>query len=438
MLTKVPKSGIVRFIITIIPLALWVWWTRFYWMLGFSVVLFDLFFTRYCKRLFSSLKLPVLIRRSFELVFTVLVAVVIAFLLKSFVVDIFSIPSSSMEKTINVGDYILVSKLAYGPRLPVRLRIGQLFVPGYEPKSTGTFRYSRLKGFSTIKHNDIVVFNFPEGDDIMSGNASGPESYYSSIRDNGNSVPGEKSGPVYRQVDLRENYIKRCMGIPGDTIMVLHGYAYVNGKQEPHFKERQYNYFMTAPEADIDSLLVHHYGISSYDMIFNPYNSIYELPLTQSLFDSLLKEPAVKGLRRYENMNSTVSGHQVFPADRNYAWTEDNFGPVVIPRKGVTISLDINNLPLYQRIITVYENHHLEVRDSMIYINGDQTSSYRFCMDYYFMMGDNRHNSNDSRFWGFVPEDHIIGKAWMVWLSVDKTTTGLNRIRWNKMFKIIR
>ncbi|MBN2480396.1 MAG: signal peptidase I [Bacteroidales bacterium] len=438
MSTKVPISGIVRFIITIILLVLWVWWTGFYWMLALSVLIFDLFFTRYCKKLLSVLKLSVIIKRAFELVFTVFIAVIIAFLLKSFVVDIFSIPSSSMEKTINVGDYILVSKLAYGPRLPVRMRIGQLFVPGYEPKSEKTFRYSRLKGFSSIKRNDIIVFNFPEGDTVIAGSVNGLETYYTMNRDDGNSAGGEGAGLVYRQVDLRENYIKRCIGIPGDTIMVLHGYAYVNGNQESYIKGRQFNYFLTSPAPDIDSILVRQYRISSYDINFNPYNLIYELPLTQSSFDSLLNEPAVKGLRRHENVNSTFSGQQIFPADRIRLWTEDNFGPVIVPRKGDTISLNMDNILLYQRIITAYEKNSLDIRDGRIYINGYPASSYTFCMDYYFMMGDNRHNSNDSRFWGFVPEDHIIGRAWMVWLSVDKTRTGLSRIRWKQMFKIIR
>ncbi len=438
MLKKIPTSKIVKFSISIIFLVLWVWWTGFFWTLIFTVVIFDIFFTHFIKKYFLSLKFSGIIKSLIEFTFTIIIAILIAFLLKSFVVDIFSIPSSSMEKTINVGDYILVSKLSYGPRLPARMRIGQLLIPGYVPKSGKTFHYSRLKGFSTIKHNDIVVFNFPEGDTVSPGNPNEPETRYALQKDNRNITDNNKPELIYKPVDLRENYIKRCIGVPGDTVVIIHGLAYVNGQQELYIKGRQFNYILTSRAPDIDSLLIHQYQISAYDINFNPYNSIYELPLTQQSFELLLKESAIRGLRRHENVNSSFSNLQVFPREPDYFWTEDNFGPVIVPSKNTTITLNSQNLPLYERIITVYEKNSLEIRNGIIYINGYRSDAYTFCMDYYFMMGDNRHNSNDSRFWGFVPEDHIIGKAWIVWFSVDNTRRGMSRIRWNKMFKIIR
>jgi signal peptidase I len=428
---------IVRFFTATVVLLLWVWWTRFFWMLILVIFLFDACFTGYLGRYIKGIPLSRAVRRAFDLLATVLAAMLLAVFLKHFVVDVFSIPSSSMEKVIHVGDYILVSKLSYGPRLPVRLHVGRLLFPGYNPDSNPDFQYRRLQGFTTVKNNDIVVFNFPEGDTVLS-DVDETKTYYTLIREGGAEVRDKGIETRFRQVDLRENYIKRCVGIPGDMIQVIHGNAYVNGERETVLPERQFNYFMTTEISGIDSLLTKDFGVSSYDINYNPYNGIYELPLTRSAYEALLKEPFINGLRRHENANAALSNPQVFPSDPEYWWTEDNFGPIVVPGKGMTVSLNERNLALYNRIITAYERNNLSIQDGIILINGIPSVSYTFCMDYYFMMGDNRHNSNDSRFWGFVPEDHIIGKAWLVWLSVDNKNKGLSKIRWVNMFKRIR
>ena len=284
----------------------------------------------------------------------------------------------------------------------------------------------------------MVVFNFPEGDTVVTDPPDETATYYSLYRESMQKPDTGVYHLEFKQVDMRENYVKRCMALPGDTLMILHGYAYINGNLELHLPGRQFNYFITSPEGRIDSLLIRNYNISSYDIEFNPYNSIYELPLTQESFEELLNEPMVKGLRRYENASSTLTNLQIFPSDQRFYWTEDNFGSLIVPSAGTTITLSDENLPLYRRIITVYENNSLEIRNGLYYINGHQTSTYTFCMNYYFMMGDNRHNSNDSRYWGFVPEDHIIGKAWLVLFATDNSGNSLGKIRWNQMFKKIK
>jgi signal peptidase I len=424
-----------RFFVWIILLFSFVTWTGFCWMLAAVPFIFDAFVTGFIKKYYERLAYPVYIKRSTELVTTLLIAVIAAFFLKSLIADVFSIPSSSMEKTLNTGDYIIVSKITYGPRLPLRFRLKELFIPDYNVRHKPAFNYRRLEGFGKIRNGDVVVFNFPEGDSIYT-DAAIPEKRDSIPFNEPETVASRHT--VYRQVDMRENYIKRCLAIPGDIIMASEGSAVVNGINEKDIPGRQFNYYIITSGKNIDSLLISGYNVSSYDITFNSYNSVYEVPLTESSYESLGVNPLIKGIRKRESRNLTSPDLRIFPNEGSYLWTEDNFGPVVVPAKGMTVMVNPFNIALYRRIISVYEKNELDIRQDGIYINGIKTNTYTFCMDYYFMLGDNRHNSNDSRFWGFVPEDHIIGKAWLVWWSVENRGKDSKRIRWRNMFKKIR
>ncbi|MFO7656757.1 MAG: signal peptidase I [Bacteroidales bacterium] len=372
------------------------------------------------------------------------VAAVAAFILRLFFIEAFTVPTSSMEKTINVGDYIFVSKISYGPRLPntpLSLPFAHNTIPFTKTrKSYFSFLelpYKRLLGLGKIKNNDIVVFNFPEGDTVVFDYPGTVETYYSLARRFGSSYIKNNYKVKVRPVDKREYYIKRCIAIPGDTIEVVHGFAYVNGRREKQPAKLQYNYFFIADKS-LDSSLFTDIDISMYDISYNEYNSIYEVPLTRDKLSVIRDNPSVRGIRKHESLDPLTVNLQVFPFSNKFLWTEDNFGPVTVPKKNDTVKITVDNLPLYKRIITVYEGNKLNVKGDSLFVNDSLTDAYTFKMDYYYMIGDNRHNSNDSRFWGFVPEDHVIGKAFFVWLSVERNKHSKKRIRWENMFKFIR
>jgi signal peptidase I len=420
-------------------------WCGNYWLLFGILILADVCLFRYIpwtswKRNKATGK-PRLIP---ELIEAVLMAIAIAFLLRLFILEAYVIPTSSMEKTIRIGDYIFVNKLRYGPRMPMTL-FSVPFTHNTLPFSsrpsyitTKELRYNRLPGYSRIRNYDVMVFNFPEGDTILPDLTDKNETYYTLARKTGRDSLLRHHKILVRPVDKKENYIKRCMGIPGDTLRILHGTVYINGYKEITPEQVQYNYFLLAASGDLGYDLLDSLDISWYDVNFNEYNAIYEIPLTEKTCASLEGSGLVKGIRKHESVDPAFSQQQVFPFDRNYLWTEDNMGPLVVPKKNMTLPINRDNIPLYARIISVYEKNELQIKGQDIYINGVKSTSYTFEMDYYFVLGDNRHNSNDSRFWGFVPEDHVIGKAGLVWLSLDKNRSGLKKIRWNKMFKIIK
>jgi signal peptidase I len=442
---KISRKNLIFFLVGSAVYSLFVYWCGNYWLLFGILILADMFLFGFVpwtswKRNKATGK-PRLIP---ELIEAVLMAVAIAFFLRLFILEAYVIPTSSMEKTINIGDYIFVNKLKYGPRMPITLfslpfthnTLPFSSRPSY--KTRKELRYNRLPGYSRIRNQDIVVFNFPEGDTVLPDLTDKNETYYTLVRKIGRDSLRKQNKILVRPVDKKENYIKRCMGLPGDTLRILHGTVYINGYKERVPEKLQYNYFLLSASGNLDYDLLDSLDISWYDMNYNEYNGIYEIPLTEKNYASLQKTGLVKGIRKHESVDPAFSQQQVFPFDRNYLWTEDNMGPLVVPKKNMTLPINRDNIPLYARIISVYEKNSLQIKEQDIYINGEKSASYTFRMDYYFMMGDNRHNSNDSRFWGFVPEDHIIGKAWLVWLSVDKNRSGMKKIRWNKMFKIIK
>jgi signal peptidase I len=349
-----------------------------------------------------------------------------------------------MEKSMMVGDYLFVSKTSYGPKLP-NTPVAFPFVHHTMP-FTASMRsfsevihnpYKRLGGFGKVKNDDVVVFNFPEGDTVATNMQD--RSYYEMVRTFGrervNTDKRSFGDIIYRPVDKRENYIKRCIAIPGDSLKIVNGQVLVNGKPQKDIPGIQYNYLVTIQGNSLNSNAMEKLNISPEDI--EGSGSRMVIKMTTENFKKL---DGMKFVTSKERIIWPKDDHDpnFFPSDSQYNWNLDNFGPLWIPKKGVTISLTTKNLPLYRRIIDVYEENDLNVKDGVIFINGTEAKEYTFKMDYYWMMGDNRYNSADSRYWGFVPEDHIVGKASFVWLSLDKNKSFLAKIRWDRLFMVVK
>jgi len=422
--------------------ALWVIWLGSYiWFLGLAVI-FDIYITQKVHWAFWKKKNPPNGKQTklVEWVDAIIFAVIAATFIRMFFIEAYTIPTSSMEKSMLVGDYLFVSKTAYGPKTPntplsVPFVHNTLPIIGGKSYSEAIERpYKRLAGFGDVKNNDIVVFHFPEGDTVALGFPS--QSYYQLIRNYGRArVWSDKRNfgeVISRPVDKRENYIKRCIAIPGDELKIVEGQVFVNGEPQKHFDGMQYNYIVRTNGTAINPKALDKLHISEADR--NVYSSErYLFPLTDA---------AAEQLRNFANVVSVTKileepgkwEPSIFPSDQRYPWNVDNFGPLTVPAKGSTVQLTVDNLPLYKRIIDIYEDNELEVDGEVIKINGEVATSYTFKMDYYWMMGDNRHNSADSRYWGFVPEDHVVGKAKFIWLSLDKDKNFPANIRLRRMF----
>lgn len=424
---------------------LFVVWTGNLWMLLGLPLIYDyfisrLFYTYVGSRNEALCKKSRLYNSIYGWVDAIVWAVVVATLIHLFVFQLYVVPTSSMEKTILVGDYLYVSKTAYGPQVP-NTPLSMPFVHNTMPFSTTKKSYSeaikwgyhRLKGTQRIERNDVVVFNFPAGDTVLLENQK--VTYYDVLRQYQTDFGAEEGrrrlnndyAVVARPVDKRENYIKRCVGIAGDTIRIIGTELYVNGEKQMAIPTRQHIYFVQT-SAPLTKYTLEKLGITEYDGRM-PY---YYMSMNEDTAARLAQIKHVQNVVRYEAKESSTD---VFPNDTAYAWTQDNFGPLWVPAKNTTIGITVANLPLYRRIIEQYEGHALAVEGDDIIIDGTKATQYTFAMDYYFMMGDNRHNSADSRFWGFVPEDHIVGKASFIAFSRDGENGG---IRWSRIFKKIR
>jgi signal peptidase I len=417
----------------IILYSLWITWMQNFWLLPGIIVIFDLFITKKVKWIFWKNQRLVKSRFLREITDAIVFGIFVVIFIRVFFIEAYTIPTSSMEKSLLAGDYLFVSKVAYGPKLPNT----PLSIPFANRLYLEWIRmpYKRLAGLTTIKNNDVIVFHFPEGDTVVSQHPD--QSYYALIRQYGRQFIHERFDLENRPVDKMENYVKRCAGIPGDTIMVQGGRIFVNGIPERENKNIQYEYFVRTDGTLIDLDLFHEMDISVHDLKYNPDRSLYEVPMTSDMIEAVASLSNVISVNRYENRNPYSGIHTIFPFDRGYPWNEDNYGPLVIPGRGMNIELNTGNLSLYYRLITLYEGNELEVKGDEIFINGVRKSYYRFEMDYYFVLGDNRHNSADSRFWGFVPESHVVGKAVMIWLSLRPNEKFPKNIRWERMFKTI-
>lgn len=347
----------------------------------------------------------------------ILFAVIAATILRTFLIEAYTIPTSSMEKSLLIGDFLFVSKVSYGPRVPMT-PIAFPLVHHTLPftKSTPAYlkwielNYYRMKGLGDVERNDCVVFNYPADDALH------PE----------------------RPIDKKENYIKRCVGIPGDVIEIKNTDLYVNGEPQTITEKmkNQFRYYVKTDGTLFSERTLNKYNI--YEGQILSRNGDYELMLNDESLEAIKRFTYVKKVEKIiiDKGVKVNSPELIFPED-NFNWNLDNFGPIKVPQKGSQIDIDINNIELYRRIIETYENNKLEIIDNEVYINDNLASTYTFNMNYYWMMGDNRHNSLDSRYWGFVPEDHVVGKALFIWMSWDKNKKGLNKIRWNRLFNAI-
>lgn len=363
-------------------------------------------------------------------------AVVAATIIRTFFIEAYTIPTGSMEGSLLVNDYLFVSKMAYGPRTPmtplaVPLVHNTMPLTGGKSYSEAVkWGYHRWPGFGKVERYDVVVFNFPNGDTVV---AEAPDQdYYQLCRMYGRNAVVGANTIITRPIDKKENYIKRCMGIPGDKLEQRNGVIYVNDKPAEVFPHAKSTYAVQTNGQYISEEFMEENDIEQGQQVGQ---NIFMFSLENEDVEKMKKQPGVLAVQHYTQkpgMSSTNPGEWTYPQDTaNYKWDVDNFGPFIVPKKGATVALNAQNISFYRRIIFNYEGNKLEERDGKIFINGQEVTSYTFKMDYYWMMGDNRHNSLDSRYWGFVPEDHIVGKASFVWLSHKES---LFKLRWKRLF----
>ena len=397
-------------------------------------------------------------------------ALVAVYFINQFFFQNYVIPSSSLEKSLLTGDYLFVSKVSYGPRIPetpLTMPLTQHTLPVVNCQSYISWPhwdYRRVKGLGKVKLNDIVVFNYPAGDtlvenyqnadfyrdicyamgyqllaeqkvDLAQMNPQQKYDYFKNVYNTGRQYvaanPQQFGEIISRPTDRRENYVKRCVGLPGMTLQIKNRIVYLNGKANKEPDNVQYTYNVVLNQSLPDDVMKD-LGISMEDLTSLNQNGY--MPLTKRAAKALAANKAlVKSIKLAPEMKNDM----LYPLDAETGWTRDNYGPIWIPKKGATVKLNMQNIAIYERPIQAYEHNSLEVKNGKIYINGKLTDHYTFKMDYYWMMGDNRHNSADSRYWGFVPEDHIVGKPIFIWWSSDPDRRGFSGIRWNRLFNFV-
>lgn len=461
-----------KFIVVLALYLLFLYWVKSWWGLLVIPFIYDVYITKKIRwQWWKDAEAPV--RFVMSWVDALVFALVAVYFINLFVFQNYVIPSSSLEKSLLTGDYLFVSKVSYGPRIPqtpLTMPLTQHTLPIINTKSYIEFPhwdYRRVKGLGNVKLNDIVVFNYPAGDtictelpyqteyysmvygfgqQIFEQNNGGPidlntlnkqqqhdyfEQVYALGRQYVASNPVEFGSIDSRPTDRRENYVKRCVGLPGQTLQIKNRIVYLDGKPNKEPDNVQYTYYIKLKQHIPDDLM------KELDISMEDLGSLNQrgcMPLTKATAKALAaRKDIVESIR----INTDATVGDLYPLNAVTNWTHDNYGPIWIPAKGKTINLDMNNIAVYERPIRVYENNELEIKNNQIYINGRLAKSYTFKMDYYWMMGDNRHNSADSRYWGFVPEDHIVGKPIFIWWSSDPDRKGLGGIRWNRLFNMV-
>lgn len=474
-------------------------WMGHFWILLFVLFFFDLYITKYVNwGRWKESKNPT-IRFVAGWVDAIVFALVAVYLIHIYLFQHYKIPSSSMEKSLLVGDYLFVSKLSYGPRVPMTplsFPLVQNTLPLVNTKSYLDFpawKYRRLTGFGQVERYDVVVFNFPAGDTVCR-KVENPD-YYSicyqlglkSIQRDSVTIARLREMPyskridsisaigrnrlhttfgkeefgdvITRPVDRRENYVKRCIGLPGETLEIKEGNVFINGTPIANPKNTEFNYYVVS-KVPFSQQYLSQLGVSLDDQRFIPYNDgsmgnemfstkaaferlgaastdyVFFLPLTAEMKAQLDNNNDVKKVVKDDNTVFDNEG-DLYPLKAETRWSRDNYGPIYIPKKGETLKLTPANLPLYERCIVAYEGNKLRVVGDDIYINDIKSDTYTFKMDYYWMMGDNRHNSADSRYWGFVPEDHVVGKPLFIWLSFDKDLPWYKSLRTSRLLNSV-
>ena len=460
-----------KFIVVLVPYLLFLFWLKSW--LGLLVIpfIYDVYISRKIRwTWWKEAEGPV--RFIMSWVDALVFALVAVYFINLFFFQNYVIPSSSLEKSLLTGDYLFVSKVSYGPRIPetpLTMPLTQHTMPIINTKSYiewPQWDYRRVKGLGKVKLNDIVVFNYPAGDTILTEEKYQANDYYAMVYSFGQQIyqsqmpnpitpdslspqqqldyfnmlynigrnyivsnPNEYGSIDHRPTDRRENYVKRCVGLPGQTLQIKNRIVYLDGKANKEPENVQYTYYVKL-KADLPDDLLKELGISGEDLLSLNQNGY--MPLTKKAVKVL---SARKDLVASIRLNTDAATGEVYPLNAVTGWTRDNYGPIWIPKKGETVQLTLKNIALYERPIRVYEHNQLDIRNGKIYINGREAHSYTFKMDYYWMMGDNRHNSADSRYWGFVPEDHIVGKPIFIWWSSDPDRRGFSGIRWNRLFR---
>lgn len=429
------------FAVLLLAWTLVVIWIRCWYLLLFNLVLLDLFITRKIDWTLRKYGLPRKLQAAIEWTAVLVLALVISLAIKILFVEAYKIPTPSMEESLLAGDFIFVSKLAYGPRLPNT----PLAIPFFHNKLPGGKKsyseriqlpYRRLKGFSRVRRDDVIVFNFPEGDTMVVQYPG--QNYYSLVRQYGRDYIRSRFGIVTHPADKRENYIKRCVALPGDTVLIKEGSLYVNGKPRPNPPGKKFRHYVTTRGEPLPDKLLDSLQIKKTTVTYNPVNSLHVMYLTEEKREHLRSCEQVRSIKQYVEPMLSFQNQEIFPHSDLYRWTADHFGPLRIPARGDTLRLTPGNLPLYRRIIEVYEHNELRAEGDRILINGEPSSDYRVKMDYYFVLGDNHHNSADSRNWGFVPEDHLLGKAVLIWLSIEPDKRGLEGLRKERIFSPVK
>ncbi len=333
-----------------------------------------------------------------------------------------------MESSLYTGDHLFVSKLTYGPRMPqtpLTVPFTHNVIFGKESYSTSLqWKYRRLKGFRKVRKGDIVVFNFPNGDTVLRKDPAAD--YYMLSRAYGREQIIDRLGPVIvRPADKTDHYVKRCVAAAGDTLEVRDGLVWVNGEQQTIWPGVQLSYQVKTKSGALNPKTIAKLGLNARELYYSPQLPGYPaMPLTAKMLEEVKKLSSVVDVTLNIDREDTF----VWPYEGGYGWTRDEFGPLCIPAKGASVEITAETLPLYERIIRDYEKGDLQ--------KAMEEGSYTFEQDYYFMMGDNRHNSLDSRYWGFVPEDHIVGRPAIIWLSTDAGRKFPSNIRWNRFGKI--